>query len=309
MKFISRSADAAAVGDLMVMPKRASLRFTSVATLRKFGMSIGDTCRSQNRTATVRDAMLAGRTTTLFLVVDALRAQVPDDASSLTLTSEDLGETPRGRLQSVRLLPLERGFDVKWASMYNTVLEDEVWRRLMDGREASPFNLASSWRSQNPPKTRAWKPETLDFLWDRYRMRDCPLKGNPLDASTPSWTGAYPEWARPDLPTGPFTTDGLVYSDRFLRLPETAVKALGARGVYVAKPDAEMADYLVRRAASVFAKVVLGRCGTSLRLADALMAALKRDKTNMADAMKRMAAHARRLDAGSSAAAREIKRL
>ncbi len=306
MKFIQKVADAVTVGDLMVMPKRASLRFTSVRTLQNFGMSIGDTCRSQNKTDVVRETMLADRKTTLFLVVDTMRMQASDNESCLTLTSTDLGETPRGRLQSVRLFPI-REFNVEWASVYDTTFSHEVWLRLMDGREASPFNLSDRWQSPNQPKSRAWKPETLDVLWDRYRI--CQLKGNPLEVSSaPHWAGASPERVRAGEPTGPFAT-GLVFSDRFLRLPEMTVRELGKRGMYVARPDAEMADYLARRAASVFARIILERCGTSLKLADALVAALRRDKTNMADAMKKMAAHTRRLEVGSSAAEKEMKKL
>lgn len=311
MKFISRPADAAVAGDLMVMPKRSSLRFTSVGTLRKFGMSIGDTCRSQNETRLVRSTMLADRTVTLFLVVDVTRMEAPDDENSLTLTSTDLGETPRGKLQTVKLFPLRNGFDIKWASAYDAVLEHKVWQTLMEGREMSPFNLARSWKGPDL-KVRAWKPEVLNTAWDQYRHAPS-LRGNPLDPKitypVPTWCGAFPEWVAPDIPTGPFATDGLVFGNELLWMPRTAVRELGKRGMYVAKPDARMADHLVRRAASMFARITLERCGTSLKLADALVAALRRDKSNMADAMRKMAAWTRRLEAGSSAAEKEIKKL
>ncbi len=311
MKFISKPADAAVEGDLMVMPKRSSLCFTSVGTLRKFGMSIGDTCRSQNETRLVRRTMLADRTVTLFLVVEVTRTEAPDDENSLTLTSTDLGETPRGRLQMAKLFPLSDGLDVKWAAAYDAVLEHKVWQTLMEGREMSPFNLARTWRGPDL-KMRAWKPEVLDTAWDQYRHVPS-LRGNPLDPKTPctvpSWTGAFPEWVSPDIPTGPFATDGLIFGNKLLWMPRTAVRELGKRGMYVARPDAGMADHLVRRAASTFARIVLEKCGTSLRLADALQAALKRDKSNMADAMRNMAAWTRRLETGSSAAEKEIKKL
>lgn len=294
----------AAVGDLLVMPATSKLNL-SLRTLNKYGVSMGDTCRSVNSPNTVAKWLVReDMKPRVLLVAKALAASQPSSDQSLIGLGAIKATPPEApRIIHASLVPFgpELWDWNSWAGCWNSVTDNSVAGRLAQLCGFAKVNTFNEGLR---------KGRTADLfasqVWDERPV----LAGLAAPGDRHDW-----DLTEDYVPADPtcngdvdaFTVDSLMYwggewhdKTARIRVPGEFLSKFAARGAIVVRPAEEFRQAVTDWCAGWCAGELKARFARRTAAAKFYMAGLKSDMARDAARVRGLARQERRFGKSGS---------